>query len=117
MDSAARHDDVGKKDGDIELSPFQKTGTPDHNQNTMSYTRFASKTNSNGSKRTRRCAPACSPIVDPHAVYSLAGLQKALHLRRNSLPREIREGRLRAIKRCGRWWIVGRDVLAWLGGD
>jgi hypothetical protein len=55
-------------------------------------------------------------IIDPHAVYSLTGLQTALRLRKNSLPREIKGKRLVAHRRCGRWWLIGKDVLAWLEG-
>jgi hypothetical protein len=53
-------------------------------------------------------------IVEAAAVYSLAAAAKALGLRKNSLPREIRAGRLQVSRRCGRYFIVGKWLLEWL---
>jgi hypothetical protein len=66
-------------------------------------------------KQAQPPAPV-APIIHPDQVFSLAALQSLLALRPGSLPREIREGRLRSFKRCGRRWIFGSDVLAWLRG-
>jgi hypothetical protein len=121
LDGAPGHDDVGKKKMAKIVATFEcrrgQKETGEGTIRTMSYTRFEPKAGSNGSKRTQRRAPECHTIVDPNAVFSLAGLQKALKLRRNSLPREIKEGRLKAHKRCGRWWIIGQSVLSWLQGE
>jgi hypothetical protein len=54
------------------------------------------------------------PIIDPHAVFTLESLRVTLGLRDGSLPREIRQGRLKAHRRCGRYFILGSDVIAWL---
>jgi hypothetical protein len=37
-------------------------------------------------------------------------------LRQSSVRREIREGRLRVCKRCGRYYFLGEQLLAWLRG-
>jgi hypothetical protein len=57
------------------------------------------------------------PIIDPNAVFTLASLRQVLGLREGSLPREVRQKRLRARKRCGKYFFLGRDVLAWLEGE
>ena len=57
------------------------------------------------------------PIVPPHAIFTVASLQATLGLKKGSLPREIRLKRLKAHKRCGRYFILGADVLAWLAGE
>lgn len=54
--------------------------------------------------------------IDPHAAYSVAQATALLGLRDNSLPREIRNGRLRCSKRCGRYFVLGRWLLEWLEG-
>jgi hypothetical protein len=54
------------------------------------------------------------PVIDPHAVFTLETLRVTLGLREGSLPREIRQRRLKAHKRCGRYFILGADVIAWL---
>jgi hypothetical protein len=53
-------------------------------------------------------------VVDPRAVYSRDQAREALGLRENSLGREIRAGRLRVAKRCGRYFILGSWILDWL---
>jgi hypothetical protein len=58
---------------------------------------------------------AAGPVViQEQAVYTVAEAQAALKLRRNSLKREIREGRLTVSKRCGRYYLLGKHLLAWL---
>jgi hypothetical protein len=59
----------------------------------------------------KKCAV---PVIDPYAVFTLGTLQATLGLRDGSLPREIRQKRLRARKRCGRYFILGSDVIQWL---
>jgi hypothetical protein len=59
---------------------------------------------------------AAIPIIDPHSVFTVSTLREVLGLRQGSLPCEIRQKRLKAHKRCGRYFILGSDVLAWIEG-
>lgn len=54
--------------------------------------------------------------IKPNAVYLPSQIRTALHLRASSLRTEWRRGRLRIIRRCGRNYLLGRDVLEWLAG-
>jgi hypothetical protein len=56
------------------------------------------------------------PEIRPGQVYTLATLTQTLGLKRSSLAREIREGRLRHAKLCGRVWFLGSWVRQWLAG-
>jgi len=53
-------------------------------------------------------------VIVPDAVYTLTTANAALGLARNCLPREIRLGRLRVSRRAGRYFILGRWLLAWI---
>jgi hypothetical protein len=55
-------------------------------------------------------------VIDANAVFLPHQVQAALGLRASSLRTEWRRGRLRVIRRCGRNFLLGRDVLAWLDG-
>jgi hypothetical protein len=55
-------------------------------------------------------------VVHPTAVYRREAFRAAFGLRDSSLRREVREGRLKVYKRCGKYYILGEDVLAWLRG-
>jgi hypothetical protein len=55
-------------------------------------------------------------VIEPHAVYTADAFRRAFGLRESSLRRELREGRLKVYKRCGKYFILGEDVLAWLRG-
>jgi hypothetical protein len=60
---------------------------------------------------------ASAPIVlDDDAVFSLEQLRQALGLRKRTLPREIRAGRLTVCKRAGRYFVFGSDIKKWLRG-
>jgi hypothetical protein len=61
-------------------------------------------------------APAV-PVVHPDAVYTVESFRLTFGLRQSSLRREVREGRLKVYKRCGKYFILGAQVLAWLRGD
>src|SRR5262249_10660522 len=72
-----------------------------------------------------RCRPEgdCRRMNDqqPHviastAIYSLVQAQQALGLRKSTLAREIREGRLRVAKRAGKYFVLGAWLLAWVEG-
>ncbi len=54
--------------------------------------------------------------IDPTAVYSVLEAQAALKLKRSTIRRELREGRLRVSKRAGRYFLLGEWLLEWLRG-
>jgi hypothetical protein len=54
--------------------------------------------------------------IVPNAVYLPDQIIAALKLRASSLRTEWRAGRLRVVRRCGRNYLLGCDVLAWLDG-
>ncbi len=76
----------------------------------------------NGTSKRRGRKPrtqpetTAAPIFCPGAVYSLDQLRAALGVRRSSLGREIRLGRLQVSKRCGRYWFRSEWILSWLDG-
>jgi hypothetical protein len=53
-------------------------------------------------------------VIDPNAVFLLDQVQALLRLRRSTVRREVREGRLRVSKRAGRYYLLGEWVLEWL---
>jgi hypothetical protein len=53
--------------------------------------------------------------VEPLA-YSVDRAAEISSVSKGSLYEEMREGRLRSIKRCGRRLILHRDLVAWLEG-
>jgi hypothetical protein len=59
-------------------------------------------------------APPSAFLIDPNAVYRPAQVIAALGLRASSLRSEWRSGRLRIVKRCGKNFLIGRDILRWL---
>lgn len=57
------------------------------------------------------------PIVIPaNAVYSAAEARIVLGLAKASLGREIRLGRLRVAKRCGKYFFMGSWLIEWIEG-
>jgi hypothetical protein len=56
------------------------------------------------------------PVIAENGVYSADQVRILLRLRQSSLRREIREGRLRVCKRCGRYYFLGAQLLDWLRG-
>jgi hypothetical protein len=61
--------------------------------------------------------PTAAPdvhAIDPNGVYFVDTFQLIFRLRKSSLRREIRENRLRVSKRCGRYYLLGEWILAWL---
>jgi hypothetical protein len=64
-------------------------------------------------------APTLAPVpIHATAVYSLETARHIVYppLARSCLAREIRLGRLRAIKRAGRIFLLGELLLHWLRG-
>jgi hypothetical protein len=54
------------------------------------------------------------PFIRPNAIFTIASLTEALGLRKGTIPRELRLGRLRFAKRAGRVLIMGSWVLQWI---
>jgi hypothetical protein len=52
--------------------------------------------------------------IHPEAVYRPEQIRIALGLQASSLRSEWRAGRLRVVRRCGRNYILGSDLLSWL---
>jgi hypothetical protein len=65
-------------------------------------------------------APPAGPIavhvVEPTGVYFVDTFRKLFRLRKSTLRREVREGRLRISKRAGRYYLLGEWILEWLRG-
>ena len=57
-----------------------------------------------------------APAFAAGQVYTIETLRAALSLRRGTLPRELRLGRLRYAKRSGKVLILGEWVLEWIAG-
>ncbi len=66
----------------------------------------------------RRKAPADSPVhrIDPLNVCSVHTARVALGVESGTVIKEIREGRLRASFRCGRYFLLGEHLLDWIRG-
>jgi hypothetical protein len=62
--------------------------------------------------------PSTTPVLDIRldGVYLPRQIIAALGLRSSSLRSEWRAGRLRIVRRCGRNYLIGKDVLSWLVG-
>jgi hypothetical protein len=69
------------------------------------------------SVRNEVAAPPIVPVIAPTAVYTVETFRATFGLRQSSLRREVKEGRLKVYKRCGRYFITGEQVLAWLRGE
>ena len=71
--------------------------------------------------RARSAAAAQTPntalighVIHETSIYTAAQVQQLLGLRKSTLGREIREHGLRVIKRCGKYFFLGSDLLDWL---
>ena len=53
-------------------------------------------------------------LIHPTSVYLVGDAQKLLCLRPSSVRREVRAGRLRIAKRCGRYYLLGAWILEWI---
>jgi hypothetical protein len=56
------------------------------------------------------------PVIAPTGAYGIDQARAMLGLRKSSLSREIRLGRLRVAKRAGRYFILGEWLLEWIEG-
>jgi hypothetical protein len=67
------------------------------------------------SPSTAPAAPQVAPhVTHENAVYGLDSARAALGLAKGCLPREIRLGRLRVAKRAGKYFLLGKWLLAWI---
>src|SRR5262245_56152451 len=53
-------------------------------------------------------------VIHPAAVYFVENLRHIFKLSGSSVRREVRLGRLRIAKRCGRYFCLGKWVLQWI---
>lgn len=53
-------------------------------------------------------------VIAPDAVYFVEDAQRALRLKKSTIRREVREGRLRISKRAGRYFLLGEWILEWI---
>src|SRR5262249_26475628 len=65
-----------------------------------------------------RTPPMPEPIhtIDPNGIYFLDQAQSILRLRKSTIRREHREGRLRIARRAGRIIILGAWLIEWIKG-
>jgi hypothetical protein len=61
-------------------------------------------------------AAAAVHVISPTAVYFVDDLTRLFRLRKSTVRRELREGRLSVCKRAGRYFVLGEQLLAWLRG-
>jgi hypothetical protein len=57
------------------------------------------------------------PVVYENCVFTRESFLATFGLRQSSLRREVREGRLKVFRRCGRYYLTGAEVMRWLRGD
>jgi hypothetical protein len=60
-------------------------------------------------------APAVH-IIDPRGLYFPETFRAVFRLSASSLRRELRQGRLKVYKRCGKYYLIGEQILEWLRG-
>jgi hypothetical protein len=66
-------------------------------------------------KQQRGKMPAIDGIViHERSVFSLDAAGRALGLGKHSLPTEVRKGRLKASRRCGRYMVLGKWLIEWI---
>jgi hypothetical protein len=58
--------------------------------------------------------PLTAHVIHATAIYSVDEAQHFLHLRRSTIRRELREGRLRVSKRAGRYYLLGEWLIDWI---
>jgi len=57
---------------------------------------------------------AVGVTIEPAKVFDSDGLCNALGIRRATIAREVRLGRLRVSRRAGRYFFLGSWIIAWL---
>jgi hypothetical protein len=58
--------------------------------------------------------PVAVPVIHESAIYTPETARRTLGLRKSTIAREVRLGRLRASRRGGRHFILGRWLIAWV---
>jgi hypothetical protein len=60
--------------------------------------------------------PAAPPIhiIHPCGLYFIDDAIRIFRLRKSTVRREVREGRLKISKRAGRYYLLGRWLLSWI---
>ena len=61
--------------------------------------------------------PALAPTVHevkPCGLYLVDEVQRIFRLKKSTIRRELREGRLRVSKRAGRYFLLGRWLIEWI---
>ena len=59
-------------------------------------------------------AAAAVHVIAPTAVYFVDDVIHLLRLRKSTVRRELREGRLRVAKRAGRYFLLGKWLIEWI---
>jgi hypothetical protein len=59
-------------------------------------------------------APGQVHVISRTGIYFPDAVQAIFRLRKSTLRREIREGRLRVSRRAGRYFVLGAWLLEWL---
>lgn len=60
--------------------------------------------------------PVQPHVIVPNAVYGVSEAQAALRLKKSTIRREVKAGRLRVSKRAGRYFILGQWLIEWIEG-
>ena len=58
--------------------------------------------------------PPAVPVIDPCAIYFTDTFQAIFRLRKSTIRREWKAGRLRLARRAGRHYLLGEWILEWL---
>jgi hypothetical protein len=65
---------------------------------------------------SRAVEPASVHTIEPTGLYLLEDAIRIFRLRKSTIRRELREGRLRVSKRAGRYYLLGRWLIEWIEG-
>jgi hypothetical protein len=61
-------------------------------------------------------AAAAVHVIAENGVYAVQDCIEIFRLRKSTIRREVRAGRLRVAKRAGRYFLLGEWLLEWLRG-
>jgi hypothetical protein len=53
-------------------------------------------------------------VIHEGSVFTLDAAGRTLGLGKHSLPTEVRNGRLKASRRCGRYIVLGKWLIEWI---
>lgn len=60
-------------------------------------------------------APRVVPVINERGLYRPADVIAIFGLGASSIRAEVRAGRLKPRKRCGKYFFLGSDLIEWLG--